>query len=245
MDQVIAIIPARLGSTRFPGKVIADRTGHPLIWHVWTAARRACPRVVVAADDARVVDAVRGFGGECVLTRPDHPNGSSRLAEATRLLNLPDETLVVNVQGDEPEIEPGVIAAAIDAARRPGVHAGTVASPLAPGDDPTDPNLVKVVLDAEGRALYFSRAHIPHRRSTSGRAPALRHVGIYAYRVAFLRTYVGLTPTPLEETEVLEQLRILEHGYRIGVSLHASTPQGIDTPEQYDAFVARWRAAKC
>lgn len=243
MDQVIAIIPARLGSTRFPGKVLADRTGHPLIWHVWAAASRACPRVVIAADEPRVRDAVRGFGGECVMTRPDHPNGSSRIAEAAALLNLPDGAMVVNVQGDEPEIEPGVITAAIEAARRPGVHAGTVASPLAPGDNPADANLVKVVLDAEGCALYFSRAQIPHRRSTSGRAPSLRHVGIYAYRVSFLRTYVGLCPTPLEETEVLEQLRILEHGYRIGVALHTATPQGIDTPEQYEAFVARWRAA--
>lgn len=242
MDQVIAIIPARLGSTRFPGKVLADRTGHPLIWHVWAAAKRAVQRVVIAADDALVFNAVRRFGGECVMTRADHPNGSSRLAEAATLLNLPEEAIVVNVQGDEPEIEPGVIAAAIDAARRPGVHAGTVASPLAPGDNPADPNIVKVVLGADGTALYFSRAAIPHRRCESGRAPGLRHVGIYAYRVRFLRMYVGLAPTPLEETEVLEQLRILEHGFRIGVSLHGATPQGIDTPEQYEAFVARWRA---
>lgn len=243
MDQVVAIIPARLGSTRFPGKVLADRTGHPLVWHVWTAARRACGRVVVAADDARVVEVVRGFGGECVLTRRDHPNGSSRIAEASALLSLPDDALVVNVQGDEPEIEPGVINAAAEAACRPGVHAGTVASPLGAGDDPADPNLVKVVLAENGGALYFSRAAIPHFRATGGPARVLRHIGIYAYRVSFLRTYVGLAPTPLEETEVLEQLRILEHGYRIGVAIHACTPQGIDTPGQYDAFVARWRAA--
>lgn len=243
MDQVVAIIPARLGSTRFPGKVLADRTGHTLIWHVWAAAKRACGRVVVAADDARVVEVVRGFGGECVLTRRDHPNGSCRLAEAATLLNLSDDALVVNVQGDEPEIEPGVIKAAAEAASRPGVHAGTVASPLAPGDDPADPNLVKVVLAESGEALYFSRAGIPHRRAAGGRAPVFRHIGIYAYRVSFLRTYVGLAPTPLEETEVLEQLRILEHGFRIGVAIHACTPQGIDTPGQYEAFVARWRAA--
>lgn len=242
---VVAIIPARLGSTRFPGKVLADATGRPLIRHVHDAARAApsVGRVVIAADDPRILDAARAFGAEAVLTRPDHPNGTSRLAEAAAILGLAPDAIVVNVQGDEPELDPGTIAALVSLAQRTAAPVSTIAAPFGPAEDPADPNIVKVVLDRAGHALYFSRARIPHARAGGTTTPPLRHVGLYAYRVPFLATYADLEPTPLEGCEMLEQLRILEHGGRIAVAVHPCSSQGIDTPEQYAAFVTRWRAA--
>lgn len=238
----IAIIPARLASTRFPRKVLASATGKPLIRHVCerVALCRDVSRVVVATDSAEVAGVVRAFGGECVMTREDHPNGTSRLAEAASQLGLADDALVINVQGDEPEIEPSAISAAIRASRQTRAEVATIASPFAPGEDPSNPNIVKVVAGVNGLALYFSRSLIPHRREAAGFGAApLKHVGLYVYRSAFLQTYLTLAPTPLERTEMLEQLRVLEHGYRIALALHACTTQGIDTPEQYAAFVAR------
>ncbi|MDX9912762.1 MAG: 3-deoxy-manno-octulosonate cytidylyltransferase [Phycisphaerales bacterium] len=249
--SVVAIIPARLGSTRFPRKVLADRTGHPLIQHVYDAAKLApsLERVVIATDDDEIVRAARAFGAEAVLTRADHPNGTSRLAEAAALLALAPDDVVVNVQGDEPEIEHGVIDAAVGALRGSDCPVATIASPLAGGDDPDDPSLVKVVLDARSRALYFSRSRIPFVRDASGpdatrarRDACLKHVGLYVYRRSFLDAYVELEPTPLERAESLEQLRVLEHGFGIAVAVRACHHRGIDTPEQYDAFVSRWRA---
>ncbi len=249
--KCIGFIPARLGSTRFPGKVLADQTGKPLIQHVWEAAVRSAvlAKVVIATDDQRVADAAACFGAEAVLTSAGHPNGTSRIAEAAATLRLPDEQLVVNVQGDEPELDPGAIDAAADALARletaAGAVVGTVASPMEAGEDPADPSIVKVVRNSHGCALYFSRSRIPHDRDgTGGKDSAcLRHVGLYVYRVGFLRRYVALPPTPLERTEQLEQLRILEHGHRIAVGVHRVTHTGIDTPAQYAAFVARYRAA--
>jgi 3-deoxy-manno-octulosonate cytidylyltransferase (CMP-KDO synthetase) len=245
--RAVAIIPARLGSTRFPGKVLAADTGWPLIRHVWESARRArtLSRVLVATDDARVLDACRGFGAEAVLTRADHANGTSRLAEAADALGLPDASLVVNVQGDEPDLEPPIIDAAVHAIESSHADAATVASPFQPGEDPADPNLVKAVLRQDGTAMYFSRALVPHRRDRGApvHAEPLRHVGLYVYRAGFLRRYVTLAPTPLEQTEMLEQLRVLEHGYSMAVAVRPCRAGGIDTPEQYAAFVARWRAA--
>jgi 3-deoxy-manno-octulosonate cytidylyltransferase (CMP-KDO synthetase) len=243
--SAIAIIPARLGSTRFPGKVLASDTGKPLIQHVCEAAARASrvSRVVVAADDERIVQAVESFGGVAVMTDTDHPNGTSRLAQAARLLNLDADQILVNVQGDEPEIEPSVIDAAIEALHTRNTPIATCAAQAAP-DDARNPNVVKVVVGADGCALYFSRSPIPHARD-GGDATTLRHVGIYAYRRSFLEDYVSLTPTPLEITEKLEQLRVLEHGHRIAVAICAdvNTHAGIDTPEQYRAFVERWIAS--
>lgn len=247
MPSVVAIIPARLGSTRFPGKVLADRTGHPLIRHVYNAARAASSlsSVVVATDDQRVMDTVAGFGGRAVMTSPEHPNGTSRLAEAADRLKLAGDDIVVNVQGDEPELESELIDAAVEALRSTGAEVATIGSPFAESDDPANPNIVKVVRRADGLALYFSRSLIPYPRVTAGGAGTpLRHVGLYAYRVEFLRKYVRLAPTPLEIAESLEQLRVLEHGYRIAVAVRASSGQGIDTPEQYEAFVQRWTARR-
>lgn len=245
--KATAIIPARYGSTRFAGKVLADATGRVLIAHVCEAAGRAeaVERVVVATDDERVESAVRAFGGEVVMTG-EHPNGSSRLAEAADLLGLADERIVVNVQGDEPEIDPAVIDAAVGALVESGSDVSTIASPIRDETEAGDPNVVKVVVDWRGRAMYFSRARIPHDRDGAGGADAraLRHVGLYCYTAAFLRRYARLAPTPLERAERLEQLRILEHGHSISVAIVEASHAGIDTPEQYDAFVRREAARR-
>jgi 3-deoxy-manno-octulosonate cytidylyltransferase (CMP-KDO synthetase) len=243
------IIPARLGSTRFPAKVLAAETGWPLIRHVVESASRAAAarRVVVAADDERVRAAVAAFGGECLLTSPDHENGTSRLAEAARALALGPDEIVVNVQGDEPELEPAAIDAAVDALARSGCLMATVASPTTDEAEMANPNVVKVVIRGDGRALYFSRCPIPFVRDARlpDAEPTLRHIGLYAYRRAFLDTYISLAPTRLERTESLEQLRVLHHGFDIAVAVHhGRSPAGIDTPEQYRAFVQRWRAAQ-
>jgi 3-deoxy-manno-octulosonate cytidylyltransferase (CMP-KDO synthetase) len=244
---ITAIIPARLGSTRFPGKVLAARTGKPLIRHVVEAAARsqAVSRVVVAADDRRIIEAVLEFGGEAVLTG-EHANGTSRLAEAARVLGLSADSVVVNVQGDEPELEPSLIDEGVRALLGSDAPMATVAAPFGPGEDPRDPNIVKVVRRLDGSALYFSRALIPFPRDpgTAG-TPPLKHIGLYVYRRPFLDTYVSLAPTELERTEQLEQLRVLAHGHAIAVAVTAARPHaGIDTPEQYEAFVARQSARR-
>jgi 3-deoxy-manno-octulosonate cytidylyltransferase (CMP-KDO synthetase) len=245
----VAFIPARLGSTRFPGKVLADQTGRPLIQHVYEAVRgsRSLSRVVVATDDERVVKAAQKFGAEAVMTSLDHANGTSRIAEAAATLGLSDDQLVVNVQGDEPELDPATIDAAVSALSRlesvAEAKVGTVASPMTAEEDPGNPNVVKVVCDQRGCALYFSRSRVPFDRDGRGGADVacLRHVGIYVYRRAFLDRYAAMPSTPLERSEQLEQLRVLEHGHRIAVGVHPTSHTGIDTPEQYAAFVARWR----
>lgn len=246
--SIVAIIPARLASTRLPNKVLLDRTGKPLIRHVYEATKKArvLSRVVVAADHPSIRDAVLGFGGECVMTRVDHPNGTSRLAEAARKLRLADHDIVVNVQGDEPEMEKSFIAAAVGALRKTDAEAATVALPFAAGEDPANPNIVKVVTAKSGRALYFSRSLIPFVRDLQTKAdPPLRHVGLYVYRVGFLKRYVKLAPAPLEKAESLEQLRVLWHGHAMAVAVCSGrAPAGIDTPEQYDAFVERHLAGR-
>ncbi|MEM7680393.1 MAG: 3-deoxy-manno-octulosonate cytidylyltransferase [Planctomycetota bacterium] len=251
VSSAVAILPARFASERLPGKPLLDQTGKTLIQHVCERAQ-SCPalaRVAVATDDRRIADAVHAFGGEAVMTSADHPNGTSRIAEAADRLGLPDDALVVNIQGDEPEIAPELIACLIQTLTDdPGAPVATVAAPLGPNDDPQDPNLVKAVVSRQGRALYFSRSPIPHVRdaantpSTDAASPCLKHVGVYAYRRTFLPVYVELEPTPLEQAEKLEQLRVLEHGHAIAVGLHPADHQGIDTPEQYAAFVRRQAA---
>lgn len=243
----IAIVPARLESTRFPRKVLASETGLPLVVHAARAAAQASSisRVVIAADSPEIIDAVTPHGVEAVLTSVDHENGTSRLGEAARILGLAPEAIVVNVQGDEPEIEPGLIDAAVERlVADESCPVATAASPISERAEIDNPNVVKVVTDARGRALYFSRAPIPFDRDAGGRGSgALRHIGLYAYRVWFLHRYRDLEPTALERTERLEQLRVLEHGHDIGVAIvPGSSRPGIDTPEQYAAFVARFVA---
>lgn len=240
--NAIAVIPARFASVRFPAKMLADRTGKPLVQHVYERAIQAklISRVVIATDDERIATAVRSFGGDVVMTSPDHPNGTSRIAEAADSL---DADILVNVQGDEPEMDPTLIDLAVQKIIDDGeAPMSTVASPMNPDDDPTSPNIVKVVLDHRSRALYFSRALIPHDRDGDGIATVLKHVGLYVYRRDFLPKYLAMSPTPLENTERLEQLRVLEHGYQIAVAIAPSNSQGIDTPEQYETFVQRYRA---
>lgn len=246
MSERIAIIPARLGSTRFPEKVLADCAGAPLIQRVREAAMRCdmLDRVVVATDAQRVADVVTSFGGEVVLTRTDHPNGASRLAEAAGTLGLDDECVIVNVQGDEPGVESSVLRAAIEALESSEAPTATVASPFAKGEDPASPNIVKVARAADGRALYFSRALIPHQRETGAGSEPLKHVGVYVYRRSFLRTYISLAPTPLEQTEMLEQLRVLEHGYEMRVAIARANHRGIDTPADLAEYVRLLKAAR-
>lgn len=243
------LIPARLASTRLPDKPLADIAGLPMVVRVaQRAAQSSASRVVVAADHARIAEACREHGVDVLLTRVDHPSGSDRLAEACTLLDLPDDEIVVNVQGDEPLIDPALIDAVAHAlAARPEVPMSTAVHAIDSLDDFTNPNVVKAVLDDAGHALYFSRAPIPWPRDDSARGapaalpepPPLRHIGIYGYRAGFVRRFPSLTPAPLERTEALEQLRVLWHGHRIAVHVSTQAPgPGVDTPED----LARVRA---
>lgn len=240
------LIPARLASTRLPDKPLADLAGRPMVVRVAErAARSGATRVVVAADDARIVQACAAHGIDALLTRRDHASGSDRLAEACERLGLDGQAIVVNVQGDEPLIDPALVArcAALLAARRDCAVA-TAAHPITEAAEYADPNVVKLVRDAEGRALYFSRAAIPCWRDAPvpGALPdpaPLRHIGLYAYRAAFLRRFPTLAPSPLERLESLEQLRVLWHGERIAVHVSDAAPgPGVDTPQD----LARVRA---
>ncbi|MGK2899313.1 MAG: 3-deoxy-manno-octulosonate cytidylyltransferase [Burkholderiaceae bacterium] len=242
------LVPARLASTRLPGKPLADIAGLPMIVRVaLNAARSRASRVVVAADHAEIVAACAAHGVSALLTRADHATGSDRLAEACELLGLDGSDLVVNVQGDEPLLDPQMIdACAALLARHPDCVMSTAAHAIDTAAEFDNPNVVKVVLDATGRALYFSRAPIPWWRDAraSGAVPLpahppLRHIGLYAYQAGFLRRFPLLAPSPLEQIEALEQLRVLWHGERIAVHVSASRPgPGVDTPED----LARVRA---
>jgi len=243
------VIPARMASSRLPNKPLADIAGLPMVVRV---AQRAllshASQVVVAADDERIVQACQAHGIRALLTRQDHVSGSDRLAEACQLLGLPDDAVVVNVQGDEPLIHPGLIndVAAL-LAQRPEASMSTAAHAIAHLEEFTNPNVVKVVLDARKMALYFSRAPIPWWRdgqadggfkSLPSPAP-LRHVGIYGYRAGFLRLFPQLPPAPIETMESLEQLRAMWHGHPIAVHITPEAPgPGVDTPED----LARVRA---
>ncbi len=229
-NTAVAIIPARYNSTRFPGKPIVEIDGKPLIEHVYRRVEQArlVSRIVVATDDERIRRAVERFGGTAVMTRNDHSSGTDRLAEAAN--DLTPDTLIVNVQGDEPMIEPPVIDSAITAALSGDADMVTLMTRLDPSQA-DDPNRVKVVVDRHGHALYFSRSRIPSKGTT------FLHIGLYVYRVHFLRTFTKLDPTPLERSERLEQLRALEHGYRIRAVEVESESWGIDTPEDLDRYM--------
>lgn len=234
------LIPARLASTRLPDKPLADIAGVPMVVRVaQQALRSGAQSVVVAADSPEIVIACQAHGITAVLTRADHPSGSDRLAEACDLLGLPDDAMVVNVQGDEPLIDPQLITdVAHLLARRPQAAMSTAAHALDAVTDFYNPNVVKVVLDAQHMALYFSRAPIAFARDTPEQLPSpapLRHIGIYAYRVGFLRLFPKLAQAPLERTESLEQLRALWHGHRIVVHITSHAPgPGVDTPEDLE-----------
>ena len=244
MDYTV-IIPARMASSRLPDKPLADIAGLPMVVRVaQRAAQSTARRVVVAADDVRVVQACQAHGIEALLTRQDHVSGSDRLAEACELLGLPDEALVVNVQGDEPLIPPVLIdEVARVLAERPEASMGTAAHAIHDLAEFTNPNVVKVVVDARQMALYFSRAPIPWWRDGQHQdgfkalpSPApLRHIGIYSYRVGFLRQFPQMPPAPIETLESLEQLRALWHGHRIAVHVTDAAPgPGVDTPSDLE-----------
>jgi 3-deoxy-manno-octulosonate cytidylyltransferase (CMP-KDO synthetase) len=232
--QVVAIIPARFASSRFPGKPLADIDGRPMIEHVYRRAE-ACPavsRVIVATDDLRIATTVAGFGGNVRLTRADHRTGTDRLAEVVTTL---DCDIVVNVQGDEPLLDPRAITEAVDPFTDPSVQVTTLYRRIDSPAELSNPNVVKVVLDRGGFALYFSRAAIPFARDPRGGWPPLyKHVGLYAYRRSALLVLAALDQTPLERAESLEQLRALEHGIRIKAVETRYDSIGVDTPEDLE-----------
>ncbi len=227
--KVVVGIPARYGSTRFPGKPLALLAGRPLIAHVIERARATdVGPVFVATDDARIAEAARAAGAEARMTASHHASGTERLAEACAGM---DADVIVNVQGDEPLIDPAAIRAVLEPfADDPALPMATLAHPIRDEFDLQDANVVKVVCDGRGRALYFSRAPIPFLRDESAIAP-LQHVGLYAYRRDFLLQYPALEPAPLERAEHLEQLRALHHGYEIAVRVGEFHCIGVDTPE--------------
>ena len=230
------VIPARYASTRFPGKPLADLAGKPMVVRVCErAARSGAAGVHVATDDKRIFDVVKAHGHRVLMTRADHPSGTDRLAEASRKLKLKDGEIVVNVQGDEPLIAPALIAQVARAlASKRKASVSTACHAIHDQAALDNPNVVKVVLDAEGYALYFSRARIPYPREAG--APCYRHAGIYGYRAGFLKKYARLKPAPLEKSEALEQLRVLWHGYRIAVAIsETEIPPGVDTPQDLEA----------
>lgn len=241
--SVIVIIPARYASSRLPGKPLLCETGKPLIRHVVEAVKpaRRADRVVVATDDTRIAKAVETFGGDAVMTRSDHISGTDRLAEAADILGLDESDIVVNVQGDEPDISPQIVDTLVEIIENSDTPMATLCTPIS-GEQADDPNRVKVVFDLgkkTNRAMYFSRAKIPFDRNGDGNAQYFLHLGIYAYRVGFLRRFSQLAPTAGEQTEKLEQLRALEHGYPIAIKSVDHAHPGIDTPEDYAAFVKR------
>ena len=240
--KIAVCIPARYASTRFAGKVLAKDTGKYLIQHTYEQARKAKlpERVIIAADDPKILEAAMTFGAECVLTSIDHKSGTDRIAEATAKV---DADIIINVQGDEPEINPDHIdylaRLLID---NPDCPMATLAAPFASAAQVADPNIVKVIVTTAGRAIYFSRSPIPYDRDHGGVGPVsqyLRHIGIYAYRKDFLLKITTLPQTPLERLEKLEQLRAIENGFPILVGKVEYTCDGIDTPQQYAAFVKR------
>lgn len=245
------IIPARYASSRFPGKPLADIAGKPMVVHVAErAAQSGAAEVLVATDHPEIAAAVRQYGFEAVMTRNDHPSGTDRVAEVSQQRGYAGHHIVVNIQGDEPLIAPELIqAVAQNLVDHADAEVATACHPIGNAADIANPNVVKVVLDRQGFALYFSRAPIPFARDAFTRLlaprdavaseikslpeglPAYRHIGIYGYRAGFLKRYSALEPSPLEQFEALEQLRVLWHGFRISVAIsHEAAPPGVDTP---------------
>ncbi|MFP1943775.1 3-deoxy-manno-octulosonate cytidylyltransferase [Lonsdalea quercina] len=236
------IIPARFASSRLPGKPLADINGKPMVIHVMERAQESgAERVIVATDHPDVEQVVRQAGGEVCLTRPEHNSGTERLAEVIERYRLPDDEIIVNIQGDEPMIPPVIVRQVAEnlAGSRAGM--ATLAVPIVGSEDVFNPNAVKVVRDAEGYALYFSRAPIPWDRERFAQSKDnvgdhfLRHIGIYAYRAGFVRRYVSWAPSQLEKIELLEQLRVLWYGEKIHVDVAKAIPSvGVDTPEDLE-----------
>ena len=233
--RCLIVIPARMGSTRFPGKPLVDLLGKPMVQWVYerAVASGAADDVLVATPDPEIVEACARFGGRCETTRPDHPTGTDRLAEVAQRVKA---EVYVNVQGDEPLVSPASVAACANALFScPEAQVSSVYEPCPP-EDVQKPSVVKVVTDLEGWALYFSRHPIPFERNARG-APVLKHVGLYGYRADALRAFCAWEPTPLEQAESLEQLRFLEHGYRVKMAQGVGSGIAIDEPGHVEAVV--------
>jgi 3-deoxy-manno-octulosonate cytidylyltransferase (CMP-KDO synthetase) len=236
--RVLGIVPARLASTRLPNKPLYPLLGRPLIEWVWRRVEgmKALDEAVVATDSEEVAEVCRAMGAPVELTSPDHPSGTDRVAEVARREKYAGFQVVANIQGDEPLLKEAHLAAAIDLVRERGWEIGTCATPLMSADARKDPSVVKVVRAQSGRALYFSRAPIPYKRDEKpsleelGREPYLRHIGIYAYTPEALENWVAQAPSTLEKLEMLEQLRPLGSGARIGVAVVGAADPGVDTP---------------
>ena len=232
LPACFGIIPARYASSRFPGKPLVPILGKPMFWHVYQRARQ-CPalsRVVLATDDPRIAAAAQKWQVPAVMTRCDHPSGSDRVLEAAEQLGVPEDAVVVNIQGDEPALEPSVLTALLAPFADPGTRVSTLARDLGL-EDAANPDRVKVVFGVRRQALYFSWAPIPFARDGQTRQPRYGHIGLYAFRLEALRRFVALGPSPLETTEKLEQLRLLENGIPIQVVLTRHQSIGVDRPE--------------
>lgn len=238
----VVIIPARYASTRLPGKPLVDINGKPMVVHVLERARESgAERIIVATDHEDVARAVEAVGGEVCMTRADHQSGTERLAEVVEKCGLADDTIIVNIQGDEPMIPPVIVRQVADNLAQRDVGMATLAVPIHSAEEAFNPNAVKVVTDAQGYALYFSRATIPWDRDrfAQGRDAIgdtfLRHIGIYGYRAGFIRRYVTWQPSQLEQIEMLEQLRVLWYGEKIHVAVAQTVPgTGVDTPDDLE-----------
>lgn len=239
--NIVGVIPARWASSRLPGKPLADLCGKPVIQYVCEQAKKArsLSRVIVATDDERILNAVRAFGGEAAMTSPNHPNGTSRVAEVVENVEC---DYVINIQGDEPMIDSRIIDQLSDVLVNSDVPMATLSVPFASDEEARDPNNVKVVTDLNGRALYFSRSVIPYARN--GSPTVFKHIGIYGYRRDFLPVYLSLPETPLSEAESLEQLRVLEHGYSIAVAVSKFPDNGVGINTPHDLELARQIMAK-
>jgi 3-deoxy-manno-octulosonate cytidylyltransferase (CMP-KDO synthetase) len=238
------IIPARYQSSRFPGKPLALLMGRPMFWHVYQQAIqcRQFTRVVLATDDERIYSAAQDLEVPAVMTRSDHPSGTDRVLEASERLNLPDEEIVVNIQGDEPLVAPEVLESLIVPFDDSQTRVTTAATPM-DGGEAINPDRVKVVFDAKYQALYFSRAPIPHHRTAVPGDPYYLHIGLYAFRKAVLKRFVALGPSPLEKAEKLEQLRLLENGIAIHVVLTQYRGIGVDRPEDLKVVIDQIKKA--
>lgn len=244
MSGFTVIIPARYASSRLPGKPLADIGGKPMVqWVYERAIQSGASKVIVATDDQRIVDAVAAFGGEVCLTRSDHQSGTERLAEVVEKYQLPEQEIIVNVQGDEPLIPSVIIRQVANNLAQSQAPMATLAVNIDHEKEVFNPNAVKVVTDKDGYAMYFSRATIPWDRDNFGKQPPeihqnlLRHIGIYAYRAGFIQTYIDWPPSPIETIECLEQLRVLWYGEKIHVDVALEAPMaGVDTPEDLDAI---------
>ena len=245
--EFVVVIPARYASTRLPGKPLADICGKPMIQHVFEkACLSGASKVVIATDHQKVFDAAKHFTNDVLMTREDHQSGTERLAEVVDLLDLSDDTIVVNVQGDEPLLSPDNVSQVATLLAQSTAPMATLSVAIEERDEVFNPNAVKVVSDINKNALYFSRASIPFDRSAMmaeqqplNLAPFQRHVGIYAYRAGFIKQYIQLSVSPLEVLESLEQLRVLYHGYAIKIEQAVVTPHaGVDTPEDLAKVVA-------